>query len=61
MQIDIHIPDWVSEDSIDEASKILIEYELKKTKTPEGLLKTLKDFRIRLSSNEIEGFLSERR
>lgn len=61
MQIDIHIPDWVSEDSIDEASKVLIEYELNKNKTPEGLLKAVKDFKVKLSPDEIEEFLSERR
>lgn len=61
MQINIHIPDWVGEDSIDEASRILVEYELKKNKTPEGLLKAIKDFKVELTPDEIEDFLSERR
>jgi len=60
-QIVIRIPEWVNEDLLEEASKILLLVEINKNKSSKGLIKELEKFETKLTKEEIDEFLGERR
>ncbi|RLI74570.1 hypothetical protein DRO97_05720 [Archaeoglobales archaeon] len=60
-QIIIKIPEWIDENLLEEASKILLLVELSKNKSPRGLIKEVEKFEAKLTKEEIEEFLKERR
>ena len=60
-QIVIKIPEWVNENLLEEASRILLLVEINKNKSPNGLIKELEKFETKLTREEIDAFLRERR
>jgi tagatose-1,6-bisphosphate aldolase len=60
-QIVIKVPDWVDEATFEEASKILLLYEINRNKSPKGLIDMIEKFEAKLSQKDIEEFLAERR
>ena len=60
-QIVIKVPEWVDESLLEEASKILLLVEINKNKSPKGLIKELEKFEAKLTTEEIDEFLEERR
>jgi len=60
-QIVIKIPEWVNEDLLEEASKILLLVEINKNRSPRGLIREIEKFETKLTEEEINKFLEERR
>jgi len=60
-QIVIKLPEWIDEDTMEEAFEILLKLELEKKKSPEGLLEELEKFEPKIAMEDVEKFLKERR
>ncbi|HDN83046.1 MAG TPA: hypothetical protein ENG50_01640 [Candidatus Altiarchaeales archaeon] len=59
-EIVIRLPEWIDESTIEEASKILLQVELRR-RSPKGLLKEIEKFEPMLTEEDIRRFLEERR
>ncbi|RLI80454.1 hypothetical protein DRP07_09120 [Archaeoglobales archaeon] len=60
-QIVIKIPEWINDNLLEEASKILLLVEINKNKSPRGLIKEVEKFETKLTKEEVDKFLEERR
>jgi len=60
-QIIIKLTEWIGEDAAEEAFRILLQLELEKDKSPEGLLEELEKFERIVDTRDISKFLKDRR